>query len=170
MSQVVHKKQIGMYTFALNDEGALHIQAPTLLKPITMEARQVQDLAHWLAEVYQVEIAPPSVGSTSTQEGPVGAPATPPVAVQASTADAGPAGETATVKETPEETTRRVIRQQVASAREQRPESLALEKRDLLIEQITRVAEIRPLLSQGKVSWKKIMLWVDQEIEESSKA
>lgn len=148
-----------MYTFTLNDEGTLQIAAPTLMKPLTIEAKQAQDLARWLAEAYQMQ----SVPSASPEVAPVAAPqvstATRPEVEQPVQAP------TATVAETPEAKTRRIIQQQAAAAREQYPESLTLEKRDFLIEQITRVAEIRPLLSQGKVSWKQIMLWVNQEIE-----
>ncbi len=160
MSQVARKKQLGMYTFALDDDGTLRISAPTLLKPLAIEAKQAQELARWLAEAHQVEITPAPVPEVE----PVGA------APQASTtirpeAEQAAQAPAATVAETAEEKTRRIIQQQVAMAREQYPESLTVEKRDLLIEQITRVAEIRPLLSQGKVSWKQIMLWVNQEIE-----
>jgi hypothetical protein len=171
MSSVARKKQIGMYTFALDSEGTLSIQAPTLLKPVVIEAKQARELIHWLADAQQIELAPatpppaelvtsaPAITTAQGEAAIATAPPTQPVAERPAETSSG------TEAETPESLTRRIIQQQVAVAREQRPENLALERRDLLIEQITRVSEIRPLISQGKVSWKKIMLWVNQEIE-----
>ncbi|GCE19987.1 hypothetical protein [Dictyobacter kobayashii] len=52
----------------------------------------------------------------------------------------------------------------IANASAQYPASLAPENRDRFIDQITRHPAIRPLVSQGKVSFKQIMLWVEQDI------
>ncbi|GCE19988.1 hypothetical protein [Dictyobacter kobayashii] len=42
------KKQIGMYSISIDDDGALQIQAPTLLRPLQLDAQQAQELQHWL--------------------------------------------------------------------------------------------------------------------------
>ncbi|GLV59107.1 hypothetical protein KDH_59350 [Dictyobacter sp. S3.2.2.5] len=53
----------------------------------------------------------------------------------------------------------------IENASAQYPASLAPENRDRLIDQITRHPAIRPLMSQNKISYKQIMLWVEQNID-----
>ncbi|GLV59108.1 hypothetical protein KDH_59360 [Dictyobacter sp. S3.2.2.5] len=76
------KKQLGMYSVNLDEEGALQIQAPTLLRPLQLDAQQVRELQQWLNEVN------PPAGAGA--QAPVAAP--PAVATpQASAAPAAPA-------------------------------------------------------------------------------
>lgn len=153
MALIAHKKQIGMYTFTLSENGTLQIQAPTLLKPVIVDARQTLELAQWLAELHQ--IAP---GNSSS---PMPQPVQEAVPVSTSTPVAAPST-SEEVAESPEDSARRAIRETVSAIDAQNPEMLAPENRDRLLEQVLRQAAIRPLLAQGKVSRKQVLLWVDQ--------
>ena len=147
----MHKKQFGMYAVIIDEDGALQIQAPTLLKPLKMDARQAQDIAAWLAEVYH--ITPVSTPNTT-------APST-------STTSATPTqtvSEPAVVNEPPETIAQRAIATTIATVQDQFPSSLAPENRDRFIEQVSRHPDIKPLLSQGKISRKQVLLWVEQQL------
>jgi len=41
---------------------------------------------------------------------------------------------------------------------------LEAENRDRFIQQLNRNPQIKPLLTQGKISYKQIMLWVEQDL------
>src|SRR5437879_5832905 len=45
------KKQLGMYTITIEDDDSLQIQSPTLLRPLSLDSKQVDTLHTWLNEV-----------------------------------------------------------------------------------------------------------------------
>ncbi len=143
------KRQLGMYTLTLNDDGSLQIQAPTLIRPLHIEARQVQELQQWLND--QQPGYAPQAGAAPTAPATVAStPSSPAPAVDAN--------------EPPATIAQRTIQEIIANTSANYPESLAPENRDRFIEQVTRNATLRPLLSQGKVSFKQITLWVEQQL------
>ena len=147
------KRQLGMYTVTLNDDGSLQIQAPTLIRPLSIEARQVQELQQWLNDLQPGNVSQSGTGQT------VGA-------GEASSAP-GIAATTApeiVANEPPEAIAQRVIQEIISNAGANYPETLAPENRDRFIEQVTRNATIRPLMSQGKVSYKQVTLWVEKQL------
>ncbi len=146
------KKQLGMYTLTLNDDGSLQIQAPTLLRPLSIEARQVQELQHWL-NINQPEYAA-SAGTTPAAVAPV---------VSTSSASTVPV-QPENINEPPEIVAQRTIQELVANASSRFPESLAPENRDRFIEQVTRNPVIRPLMSQGKISYKQVTLLIEKQL------
>ncbi|GCE27462.1 hypothetical protein KDA_29460 [Dictyobacter alpinus] len=157
------KKQIGMYSISVDEEGALQIQAPTLLRPLQLDPQQAQELHSWLSGLYGGNTTPTPVAApeavpapVEVAPAPVEAPVDPPVT--SAPAPQQPAG-------TPQEVAQRAIRESIATAHAQYPASLAPENRDRFIEQVTRHPAIKPLMSQGKVSFKQVMLWVEQNIE-----
>jgi len=143
------KRQLGMYTLTLNDDGSLQIQAPTLIRPLNIEARQVQELQQWLND--QQPGYAPQVSA---------APAAPITTAAAATSPAP----TVAANEPPEAVAQRTIQEIVANTSANYPESLAPENRDRFIEQVTRNAILRPLLSQGKISFKQVTLWVEKQL------
>lgn len=156
MKQIVSKKNLSMYTLTLDEEGTLQIQAPTLLKPLTLQAQQAQELALWLANAYQL----------ATPQQPEQA-AIPPDTNHASVAPAIQQSSAQTVKTTeqPQQIAQRVISTAISQARAQYPEVLAPENRDRFIDQILRSSEIKPLLSQNQLSRRQILLLVEQGLD-----
>lgn len=160
------KKQLGMYSVNLDEEGTLQIQAPTLLRPLQLDAQQVRELQHWLNEVN-----PPAGTQAAAQ--PVATPDTPPANVAPTvTAAAAPVAPPKVTNEpaapasvAPETIAQQIIHEMIENASAQYPASLAPENRDRFIDQITRHPAIRPLMSQSKISFKQIMLWVEQDID-----
>ncbi len=149
------KRQLGMYTLTLNDDGSLQIQAPTLIRPLSIEARQVQELQQWLND-----LQPGNVPQTSAGQATAGEPATLTTSATAATSSTS----TIVANEPPEAIARRTIQEIIANTSANYPESLAPENRDRFIEQVTRNIAIRPLLSQGKVTFKQVTLWVEQQL------
>ncbi|GAC1365099.1 MAG: hypothetical protein PVS3B1_31070 [Ktedonobacteraceae bacterium] len=141
-----------MYTLTLNDDGSLQIQAPTLIRPLSIEARQVQELQQWLNDQQ-----PGNVTSGGAVQTPVAAAST-------TTTTASPPAPPAATNEPPETIVQRTIQGIISNAGANYPESLAPENRDRFIEQVTRNATIRPLMSQGKISYKQVTLWVEQQL------
>lgn len=134
-------RTIGLYTFTLAEDGALTIEAAHLQEPLTFAASQVQELQDWLA---QQRVSSP--GSASTE-----------------------AFQQATVPiESSEDIVGRVIVEAIALARESYPAGLELENRDRFIDQITRDPLVKPLIAQGKISRKQIMLEIEQRLSSSS--
>ncbi|HTI15436.1 MAG TPA: hypothetical protein VL461_12885 [Dictyobacter sp.] len=166
------KKQFGMYSITLNDDGSLQIQAPTLLKPLIMDAQLVQDLQKWLQE--QTGSEQPETPSTIipipnapiTSSPPI-APLTPapdPTATSAPEPDPTATSAPEPDSEPPDIFVQRLIKQIIQTTQEQTPERLAPENRDRFVEQVTRNAALRPLMSQGKITYKQILLWVEQQL------
>ena len=149
------KRQLGMYTLTLNDDGSLQIQAPTLIRPLSIEARQVQDLQQWLNDLQPGNVTPGSTGHVASAG--VTDSAAPGI-----TAAMSPAPEVA--DEPPETVAQRIIQQIVSNTSANYPETLAPENRDRFIEQVTRNAAIRPLMSQGKITYKQVTLWVEHQL------
>ncbi|GHO83352.1 hypothetical protein [Dictyobacter formicarum] len=158
------KKQLGMYSVNLDEEGTLQIQAPTLLRPLQLDAQQVRELQHWLNEVN------PPIG-TQAAAGPAATPDTNAVnATPAITAAEAPVAPPRVPPEpaasvAPETIAQQIIQEVIENASAQYPASLAPENRDRFIDQITRHPSIRPLMSQNKISFKQVMLWVEQNID-----
>lgn len=150
------KRQLGMYTLTLNDDGSLQIQAPTLMRPLSIEAQQVQDLQKWLNDLQPGNVLPGSTGHVA------GAGVTD-AAAPGITAAMSPASEVV-ADEPPETVAQRVIQQIVSNTSANYPETLAPENRDRFIEQVTRNATIRPLMSQGKITYKQVTLWVEHQL------
>lgn len=142
MEKTISEIQIGSYTVARDENGALHIQGAELPNPITFAADQVQTLQQWLQGNQQ----------------------------PASTVQDTPPAETITASADPAETVQQIIDEMILTARTQYPASLAPENRDRFIDQIARDARVKPLMSQGKVSMKQILLWVDQRLNTRKQA
>ena len=137
MTKIVNTKNIGSYTLSISDDGAMIIEAARLSEPITFNTGQVQELQQWLNQqqnLLQSDI--PNVIAPQVA-------ATTPV-------------------ESSETIAQRVIEDAIAQTREQYPASLDIENRDRFIDQITRDPDIKPLVAQGKISRKQIMLWIEQ--------
>ncbi|MBA2682358.1 MAG: hypothetical protein H0U76_28690, partial [Ktedonobacteraceae bacterium] len=143
------------YTLTLNDDGSLQIQAPTLIRPLSIEARQVQDLQQWLND-----LQPGNVPQGST--GHVASAGVTDSAAPGITEAMSPTPEVA--DEPPETVAQRIIQQIVSNTSANYPETLAPENRDRFIEQVTRNATIRPLMSQGKITYKQVTLWVEHQL------
>lgn len=160
------KKQIGMYSISVDEEGALQIQAPTLLRPLQLDPQQAQELQSWLSGIYTESTPQPATNSMSAPAtaAPVETGRPSEVITPAPTVTTPPVSAPVTPAATPQATAQQAIRETIANAQAQYPASLAPENRDRLIDQITRHPAIRPLMSQGKVSFKQIMLWVEQAI------
>ncbi|GER88827.1 hypothetical protein KDW_29890 [Dictyobacter vulcani] len=160
------KKQIGMYSISVDEEGALQIQAPTLLRPLQLDPQQAQELQAWLSGIYTDNTPQPVTNNAPTPDttapGETALPSE--AATPASTITTPPAPTPVTPAASPQATAQHIIREAIANAQAQYPASLAPENRDRFIDQITRHPAIRPLMSQGKISFKQIMLWVEQAI------
>ena len=139
MTKIVATKHIGSYTLSISDDGAVVIEAAQLPEPVTFDAGQAQELLQWLTQ--QKSLVQPGVASaTATQ-----------------TSDETPV-------ESTEEIVQRVIKEAIVLAREHYPASLDSENRDRFIDQVTRDPDIKPLVTQGKISRKQIMLWIEQQL------
>lgn len=152
------KKQLGMYTVLIEDDDSIQIQAPTLIRPISLDSKQVGELHMWLNEVHPQGVPTgtnPTSASPITQEHITPAPES-----QGTTEPAAPAASTAN----PEQITQQAIRAAIITAQSEYPAALAPENRDRFIEQLTRNPQIKPLVTQGKISYKQIMLWTEQSI------
>ena len=137
MTRIVETRNIGSYTLSIDDDGAMLIEAAGLSERITFDAGQVQELVQWLTQQnnhLQAEIS-------SAPQIPVAKPV-----------------------ESNEATAQRVIEDAITQAREHYPASLDIENRDRFIDQITRDPDIKPLVAQGKISRKQIMLWIEQRL------
>ena len=145
-----------MYTLTLNDDGSLQIQAPTLIRPLSIEARQVQVLQQWLNDLQPANVSQGSTGHTASAG--VADSAAPGI-----TAAMSPAPEVV-ADEPPETVAQRVIQAIISNTSANYPETLAPENRDRFIEQVTRNATIRPLMSQGKITYKQVTLWVEHQL------
>ncbi len=133
-------RTIGAYTFTLTDDGALTIEAAHLQAPLTFAASQVQELQDWLA---QQRVSSPGSAPTEVSEAAV------PI-------------------ESSEDVVGRVITEAIVLARESYPAGLELENRDRFIDQITRDPLVKPLIAQGKISRKQILLEIEQRLSSSS--
>jgi hypothetical protein len=136
MTRIVDTKNIGSYTLSLYDDGAVTIGAARLLEPVTFDVGQTQVLVQWLTQ--QKNLLPPDALAS-------------PAIVEAHV-------------ESSEEIAQRVIDGAIALTREHHPASLDIENRDRFIDQITRDPDIKPLVAQGKISRKQIMLWIEQRV------
>lgn len=137
MSKIVDTRSIGSYTLSIYDDGAMTIQTAQLHDPLQFDAGQAQELLQWLAQHKELL----SGASNETVSAPAVA------AVESS-----------------EEIAQRVIIDAIAQTREHYPANLDLENRDRFIDQITRDPDIKPLVAQGKISRKQIMLWMEQRL------
>ena len=137
MTKIVDTKNIGSYTLSISDDGAVTIEAARLLEPVTFAAAQAQELLQWLSQQKNV-LQPETSNATATQA---------PAPVERS-----------------EEVAQRVIRDAIVLAREHYAASLDPENRDRFIDQVTRDPDIKPLVAQGKISRKQIMLWIEQQV------
>ncbi len=135
MTRIIDTKNIGSYTLSLYDDGAMTIQASQMQNPLTFDAGQAQELVLWL---------------TQQKTSPIGAPVSPTIAEPH--------------VESSEEIAHRVIDGAIALTREHYPASLDIENRDRFIDQITRDPDIKPLVAQGDISRKQIMLWIEQRL------
>jgi len=156
------KKQFGMYSITLNDDGSLQIQAPTLLKPLIMDAQLVQDLQKWLQE--QTGSEQPETPSTIIPIPNAPITSSPPIAPLTPAPDPTATSAPEPDSEPPDIFVQRLIKQIIQTTQEQTPERLAPENRDRFVEQVTRNAALRPLMSQGKITYKQILLWVEQQL------
>ena len=139
MTKIVDARTIGSYTLSILDDGAMTIEAAHLSASLTFAAAQTQELLQWLSQ-QKIMLQPEASNAVAVQE-----PAIVPV-------------------ESSEETAQRVIKEAITLAREQYPASLDLENRDRFIDQVTRDSDIKPLVAQGKISRKQIMLWIEQQV------
>jgi hypothetical protein len=137
VSKIVDSRQIGAYTVSISDDGAIGIEVAGLHEPLKFDAGQAQELRQWLVQ------------SKDALSSEVSSAVTPPA----------PALD---VVESSEEMAQRVINEAIVLAREHYPAGLNLENRDRFIDQITRDPAIKPLVAQGKISRKQIMLWIEQ--------
>ena len=150
------KRQLGMYTLTLNDDGSLQIQAPTLIRPLSIEAKQVQDLQQWLNDLQPGNVSQSATGQVAQTAAPAGTSSAPEIAATTTSE--------VVTNEPPEATAQRIIQEIISNASANYPETLAPENRDRFIEQVTRNATIRPLMSQGKVSYKQVTIWVETQL------
>jgi hypothetical protein len=140
MTRIVDTRNIGSYTLSIADDGAMIIEAEGLPELITFNTGQVQELLQWLTQ--QKNLVPhDAIASPAVVEAPVAAPV-----------------------ESSEAIAQRVIEDAIAQAREHYPAGLDIENRDRFIDQITRDTDIKPLVAQGKISRKQIMLWIEQRL------
>src|SRR5450755_823538 len=134
-------RTIGAYTFTLTEDGTLTIAAAHLREPLTFAASQVQELQDWLI---QQRISSTASATTAAFQ------------------------EAAVPTESSEDIVGRVIAEAIALARESYPAGLELENRDRFIDQITRDPLVKPLIAQGRISRKQIMLEIEQRLSTSS--
>ena len=139
MAKIVNTKNIGSYTLSIFDDGAMTIQALQLHDPLTFDAGQTLELQQWLSQ--QQNLLQPEIPNATAPQ----------------------ASEVAPV-ESSETIAQRVIDDAIAQTREHYPASLDIENRDRFIDQITRDPDIKPLVAQGKISRKQIMLWIEQRL------
>jgi hypothetical protein len=140
MTKIVNTKNIGSYTVSIFDDGTLTIGTAQLPEPVTFDAGQTQELVQWLSQ--QKNLLPlDALASHVIAETPVAVPV-----------------------ESSEAIAQRVIDDAIALTREHHPASLDIENRDRFIDQITRDPDIKPLVAQGKISRKQIMLWIEQRL------
>lgn len=133
-------RKIGSYTLSISDDGAITLEAAHLHEPLTFDAAQAQELRQWLLQQKNL---------VQSEAATVPTPPQPPITAPA---------------ENNEEMVQRVINDAITLARERYPASLDLENRDRFIDQITRDPAIKPLVTQGKISRKQIMLWIEQNV------
>ncbi len=138
MAKIVGTKNIGSYTLSISEDGAVTIGGARLSEPVMFDGGQAQELLQWLSQ--QKNVQPEASTAAATQ------------------AIAAP------VVESNEEIAQRVIRDTIAFTRERYPAGLDFENRDRFIDQVTRDPDIKPLVSQGKISRKQIMLWIEQQL------
>ena len=141
------KKQLGMYTITIEDDDSLQIQSPTLLRPLILDNKQVDTLHTWLNEVRPLASVPVEHSTPATTTGP-------------QDPDQRPAAPIVS----PEAVAQQAIHDAIAEAKAEYPIVLEAENRDRFIQQLNRNPQIKPLLTQGKVSYKQIMLWVEQDL------
>ncbi|HEY4386666.1 MAG TPA: hypothetical protein VGN34_19595 [Ktedonobacteraceae bacterium] len=141
MTQIVRETRIGEYTVSLDESGALRIATASLA--LTFPNEQAQALIQWLG-TQQSNIGGTTPTATTTDSPEV--------------ADELPAQD-------PVEAVQGIIDEVIATTRANYPASLGIENRDRFIDQLTRDRRIKPYLSQGSVSSKQILLWVDQKLD-----
>jgi hypothetical protein len=107
------------------------------------DAGQAQELLQWLSQ--QKNVLQPDVSGAAATQAPAAAP----------------------IKSS-EEIVQHAINDAITLARERYPASLDLENRDRFIDQVTRDIDIKPLVAQGKISRKQIMLWIEQQLGDSA--
>ncbi|BCL81064.1 hypothetical protein ccbrp13_35290 [Ktedonobacteria bacterium brp13] len=146
------KKQLGMYTITIEDDDSLQIQSPTLLRPLSLDSKQVDTLHTWLNEVRPLASVPIEHSTLAT--------ATPVTTAGLQDPDQQPAAPIVS----PESVAQQAIHDAIAEAKAEYPVVLEAENRDRFIQQLNRNPQIKPLLTQGKVSYKQIMLWVEQDL------
>jgi hypothetical protein len=139
MTKIVDTKNIGSYTLSISDDGAVIIEAARLSEPITFNTGQALELQQWLSQ--QQNLLQPEISNATTTQAPAAIPV-----------------------ENSEAIAQRVIDDAIALTREHHPASLDIENRDRFIDQITRDPDIKPLVAQGKISRKQIMLWIEQRL------
>jgi hypothetical protein len=144
------KKQLGMYTITIEDDDSLQIQSPTLLRPLILDSKQVDTLHTWLNEVRPLASVPVEHSTPATTTGP-------------QDSDQRPATPAAPIV-SPEAVAQQAIHDAITEAKAEYPIVLEAENRDRFIQQLNRNPQIKPLLTQGKVSYKQIMLWVEQDL------
>jgi hypothetical protein len=140
MANIVRETRIGEYTVALDDTGALKISTASLA--LTFPKEQALTLISWLSERSEAVEATTVAAITGTAEAPAEQPAQDPI-----------------------EAVQGLIDEAIAAARANYPASLAIENRDRFVDQLTRDRRIKPYLSQGAVSSKQIILWVEQKLD-----
>ncbi|GCF09090.1 hypothetical protein KDI_26540 [Dictyobacter arantiisoli] len=147
-----------MYTVSSDDDGSLQIQAPTLLRPLQLDAHQVQELLKWLNELH------PEHAQQASSSVPDSAPQVAASSIAAPTETVSTQDAPIPNTETPETIAHNIIQATIEVDRSQHPALLDPENRDRLIDQVTRHPDIRPLLSKGKITVKQITLWVEQSV------
>lgn len=140
MTKIVDTKNIGSYTLSVSDDGAMTIQTARLQDPLTFDVEQTQELVQWLFQQKYL-LSSDAISSPAIVQTPAAAPV-----------------------ESSEEIVQRVINDAIALVREHYPASLDPENRDRFIDQVTRDPAIKPLVAQGKISRKQIMLWIEQQV------
>ena len=143
MSKIVSTRTIGAYTLSIADDGALTIQAAHLQNPLTFDGGQAQEVLQWLSEQKDLYLKIAPAVAVAQQE-------------------------VASPTESSEEAVQHVITDTIAQAREHYPASLDLENRDRFIDQITRDPLVKPLMTQGTISRKQIMLWIEQRLDSNT--
>ena len=134
MTKTLETRNIGSSRLSISDDGTLKIEDTRFPEPLVFTTEQAQELLQWLTQ--QKNLLVPTILPTQATEAPI---------------------------ESSEETAQRIISDAIALARERYPASLDLENRDRFIDQVTRDPEIKPLVAQGKISRKQIMLWIEQK-------
>jgi hypothetical protein len=127
--------QIGEYTVSLDENGNLRIATASLA--LTFPQEQAQTLTRWLN-------AQQNTTATPTATAPV---------LEASE------------QQDPVAAVQSIIDEVIATAQTNYPASLNIENRDRFLDQLTRDRRIKPYISQGAVSTKQILLWVEQKLD-----